>query len=154
VYTAEPSSPDADRLKLAQVVGLQELGARDPRLPAVDSRWTITSRCVTMARVRPGLKGSTEYSPSEISVTAKSYLSRTRYRLRAQARILIRSRSLALRPAARRCRHVRPSIRWIRLPIAPAVTTVTVKGCHYSFSMQLSFSASRIPALRLRPKPV
>jgi transcriptional regulator with XRE-family HTH domain len=32
VYTAEPSSPDADRLKLAQVVGLQDLDARD--LPA------------------------------------------------------------------------------------------------------------------------
>lgn len=32
VYTAEPSSPDADRLRLAQVVGLQELGARN--LPA------------------------------------------------------------------------------------------------------------------------
>ncbi len=32
VYTAEPSSPDADRLRLAQVIGLQELKARD--LPA------------------------------------------------------------------------------------------------------------------------
>jgi transcriptional regulator with XRE-family HTH domain len=32
VYTAEPSSPDADRLRLVQVIGLQELGARD--LPA------------------------------------------------------------------------------------------------------------------------
>ena len=30
VYTAEPSSPDADRLRLAQVVGLQELAARNP----------------------------------------------------------------------------------------------------------------------------
>jgi PAS domain-containing protein len=28
VYTAEPSSPDADRLRLAQVIGLQELRAR------------------------------------------------------------------------------------------------------------------------------
>jgi transcriptional regulator with XRE-family HTH domain len=34
VYTAEPSSPDADRLRLVQVVGLQELSARDPRRPA------------------------------------------------------------------------------------------------------------------------
>jgi hypothetical protein len=32
VYTAEPSSPDADRLRLVQVIGLQELRARD--LPA------------------------------------------------------------------------------------------------------------------------
>ena len=32
VYTAEPSSPDADRLRLIQVIGLQELGTRD--LPA------------------------------------------------------------------------------------------------------------------------
>lgn len=32
VYTAEPSSPDADRLRLAQVVGLQQLSARN--LPA------------------------------------------------------------------------------------------------------------------------
>ncbi len=32
VYTAEPSSPDADRLRLAQVIGLQELRTRD--LPA------------------------------------------------------------------------------------------------------------------------
>jgi transcriptional regulator with XRE-family HTH domain len=32
VYTAEPSSPDADRLRLVQVIGLQELKARD--LPA------------------------------------------------------------------------------------------------------------------------
>lgn len=32
VYTAEPSSPDADRLRLAQVIGLQEIRARD--LPA------------------------------------------------------------------------------------------------------------------------
>lgn len=32
VYTAEPSSPDADRLRLAQVIGLQELRSRD--LPA------------------------------------------------------------------------------------------------------------------------
>lgn len=32
VYTAEPSSPDADRLRLVQVIGLQELGTRD--LPA------------------------------------------------------------------------------------------------------------------------
>jgi transcriptional regulator with XRE-family HTH domain len=29
VYTAEPSSPDADRLRLIQVIGLQELRARD-----------------------------------------------------------------------------------------------------------------------------
>ena len=29
VYTAEPSSPDADRLRLVQVIGLQELSARD-----------------------------------------------------------------------------------------------------------------------------
>ncbi len=29
VYTAEPSSPDADRLRLIQVIGLQELSARD-----------------------------------------------------------------------------------------------------------------------------
>ncbi len=29
VYTAEPSSPDADRLRLVQVVGLQELSGRD-----------------------------------------------------------------------------------------------------------------------------
>jgi len=29
VYTAEPSSPDADRLRLAQVIGLQELSPRD-----------------------------------------------------------------------------------------------------------------------------
>jgi transcriptional regulator with XRE-family HTH domain len=29
VYTAEPSSPDADRLRLVQVIGLQELEARD-----------------------------------------------------------------------------------------------------------------------------
>jgi transcriptional regulator with XRE-family HTH domain len=29
VYTAEPSSRDADRLRLAQVIGLQELSARD-----------------------------------------------------------------------------------------------------------------------------
>jgi transcriptional regulator with XRE-family HTH domain len=29
VYTAEPSSPDADRLRLVQVIGLQELKARD-----------------------------------------------------------------------------------------------------------------------------
>jgi DNA-binding XRE family transcriptional regulator len=34
VYTAEPSSPDADRLRLVQVIGLQELKARD--LPASD----------------------------------------------------------------------------------------------------------------------
>jgi transcriptional regulator with XRE-family HTH domain len=32
VYTAEPSSPDAGRLRLTQVIGLQELSARD--LPA------------------------------------------------------------------------------------------------------------------------
>jgi transcriptional regulator with XRE-family HTH domain len=32
VYTAEPSSPDADRLRLVQVIGLQELNTRD--LPA------------------------------------------------------------------------------------------------------------------------
>jgi transcriptional regulator with XRE-family HTH domain len=32
VYTAEPSSPDADRLRLVQVIGLQELSARN--LPA------------------------------------------------------------------------------------------------------------------------
>jgi transcriptional regulator with XRE-family HTH domain len=32
VYTAEPSSPDADRLRLVQVIGLQELRVRD--LPA------------------------------------------------------------------------------------------------------------------------
>jgi transcriptional regulator with XRE-family HTH domain len=32
VYTAEPSSPDADRLRLAQVIGLQEFGTRN--LPA------------------------------------------------------------------------------------------------------------------------
>jgi hypothetical protein len=32
VYTAEPSTPDADRLRLVQVIGLQELEARD--LPA------------------------------------------------------------------------------------------------------------------------
>jgi transcriptional regulator with XRE-family HTH domain len=32
VYTAEPSSPDADRLRLVQVIGLQELKSRD--LPA------------------------------------------------------------------------------------------------------------------------
>jgi transcriptional regulator with XRE-family HTH domain len=32
VYTAEPSSPDAGRLRLAQVIGLQELSSRD--LPA------------------------------------------------------------------------------------------------------------------------
>jgi transcriptional regulator with XRE-family HTH domain len=31
VYTAEPSSQDADRLRLAQVTGLQELSARDLR---------------------------------------------------------------------------------------------------------------------------
>ncbi len=30
VYTAEPSSPDADRLRLIQVIGLQELKAGDP----------------------------------------------------------------------------------------------------------------------------
>jgi transcriptional regulator with XRE-family HTH domain len=30
VYTAEPSSPDADRLRLVQVIGLQELSARNP----------------------------------------------------------------------------------------------------------------------------
>ena len=29
VYTAEPSSPDADRLRLVQVIGLQKLSARD-----------------------------------------------------------------------------------------------------------------------------
>jgi transcriptional regulator with XRE-family HTH domain len=29
VYTAEPSSPDAERLRLARVIGLQELSARD-----------------------------------------------------------------------------------------------------------------------------
>ena len=29
VYTADPSSPDADRLRLTQVIGLQELGPRD-----------------------------------------------------------------------------------------------------------------------------
>jgi len=28
VYTAEPSSPDAGRLRLIQVIGLQELRAR------------------------------------------------------------------------------------------------------------------------------
>jgi hypothetical protein len=32
VFTAEPSSPDADRLRLVQVLGLQELSA--PDLPA------------------------------------------------------------------------------------------------------------------------
>lgn len=32
VYTAEPSSPDADRLRLVQVIGLQKLSGRD--LPA------------------------------------------------------------------------------------------------------------------------
>lgn len=32
VYTAEPSSPDADRLRLAQVIGLQKISA--PNLPA------------------------------------------------------------------------------------------------------------------------
>lgn len=31
VYTAEPSSPDADRLRLVHVIGLQELRVRDPR---------------------------------------------------------------------------------------------------------------------------
>jgi hypothetical protein len=31
VYTADPSSPDADRLRLAQVIGLQELSPRDTR---------------------------------------------------------------------------------------------------------------------------
>jgi hypothetical protein len=31
VYTAEPSSPDADRLRLVQVIGLQNLSARDLR---------------------------------------------------------------------------------------------------------------------------
>jgi hypothetical protein len=30
VYTAEPSSPDADRLRLIQVIGLQALNAPDP----------------------------------------------------------------------------------------------------------------------------
>ena len=30
VYTAEPSSPDADRLRLAQVIGLQQISAPDP----------------------------------------------------------------------------------------------------------------------------
>jgi len=29
VYTAEPSSPDADRLRLIQVIGLQKLSPRD-----------------------------------------------------------------------------------------------------------------------------
>ena len=29
VYTAEPSSPDANRLRLVQVIGLQKLSARD-----------------------------------------------------------------------------------------------------------------------------
>jgi hypothetical protein len=29
VYTADPSSPDADRLRLTQVFGLQELRPRD-----------------------------------------------------------------------------------------------------------------------------
>ena len=29
VYTAEPSSPDANRLRLAQVIGLQKLSTRD-----------------------------------------------------------------------------------------------------------------------------
>jgi MmyB-like transcription regulator ligand binding domain len=32
VYTADPSSPDADRLRLVQVIGLQSIGA--PELPA------------------------------------------------------------------------------------------------------------------------
>ena len=31
VYTADPSSPDADRLRLSQVIGLQELRPRDTR---------------------------------------------------------------------------------------------------------------------------
>jgi hypothetical protein len=31
VYTADPSSPDADRLRLTQVIGLQELRPRDTR---------------------------------------------------------------------------------------------------------------------------
>ena len=31
VYTAEPLSPDADRLRLVQVIGLQRLSARDLR---------------------------------------------------------------------------------------------------------------------------
>lgn len=30
VYTAEPSSPDAERLRLVQVIGLQDLGSRHP----------------------------------------------------------------------------------------------------------------------------
>ena len=33
VYTAEPSSPDAEKLRLVHVVGLQQLGARDQRTP-------------------------------------------------------------------------------------------------------------------------
>jgi MmyB-like transcription regulator ligand binding domain len=33
VYTAEPSSPDAEKLRLVHVVGLQQLGARDRRTP-------------------------------------------------------------------------------------------------------------------------
>jgi DNA-binding XRE family transcriptional regulator len=32
VYTADPSSPDADRLRLVQVIGLQQLSARDTPL--------------------------------------------------------------------------------------------------------------------------
>jgi transcriptional regulator with XRE-family HTH domain len=33
VYTAEPSSPDAEKLRLVRVVGLQQLGARDRSTP-------------------------------------------------------------------------------------------------------------------------
>jgi hypothetical protein len=39
VYTADPSSPDADRLRLTQVIGLQELRSRDTRQgPGQDPR--------------------------------------------------------------------------------------------------------------------
>jgi transcriptional regulator with XRE-family HTH domain len=37
VYTAEPSSPDADRLRLVHVIGLQKLSA--PNLPVEPSHW-------------------------------------------------------------------------------------------------------------------
>jgi hypothetical protein len=38
IYTAEPSSSDAERLRLVQVIGLQQLGAHQPDEGAATAR--------------------------------------------------------------------------------------------------------------------